>query len=236
MGMMMRILLLLAGLALAAEMPAAGPPPAFKAHYVVKKGPFELGRSMRELRHGENGELEYLSRSDTSGFIGVLFEEHISETTRLKQNGERVMPLEYRYERDGRRDRVITQQFDWEAGEVTSQVNEAVYTYPLQDGAIDQSAYQVNLMIDLANGVRDFDYRVASRQEMRTYDVQVLGDERLDTVLGELDTVVIQRNANETTTLWCAADLHYLPVKIRHEDKNGTFTAYLESVEGLALP
>jgi len=203
---------------------------------VVKKGPFELGRSMRELHYGENGALEYRTSSDTSGFIGLLFEEHIRETTRLKKEGARVMPLEYRYQRDGRRDRTITQQFDWQSGQVTSQVNDTVYQYPLHEDAIDQSAYQVNLMIDLARGERKFNYQVASRKEMRTYDVQHLGDERLETVLGELDTVIIRRNAKETTTLWCANDLHFLPVKIQHKDKNGVFTAYLESVEGLSVP
>ena len=235
MNMLSRLLLLITALFVTTAVPAGGLPPAFKAHYVVKKGPFELGSSVRELRYHANGELEYLTRSDTGGFIGLLFEEHIRETTRLRQNGERVMPLEYRYQRDGRRDRTITQQFDWQAGQVTSQVNDAVYSYALQDGAIDQSAYLVNLMTDLANGKREFNYRVASRKELRTYDVQHLGDERLNTVLGELDTVIIQRKAKETTTLWCAADLHFLPVKIRHEDKNGVFTAYLESVEGLQL-
>jgi len=235
MKMMSRLLLMLSAVLITLALPAAELPPAFKAHYVVKKGPFELGRSVRELSYGENGEIEYHTRSDTSGFIGLLFEEHIRETTRLKRNGAHVMPLEYNYHRDGRRDRVITQQFDWQAGQVTSQVNEAVYEYPLHEQAIDQSAYQVNLMIDLARGEREFNYHVASRKEMRVYDVQHIGDERLDTVLGELDTVIIRRTAKETTTLWCASDLHYLPVKIQHKDKNGTFTAYLESVEGLAL-
>jgi hypothetical protein len=234
--MISRYLLIILTALLVPNVQAGELPPAFKAHYVVKKGPFELGRSVRELRYAENGELEYLTSSDTSGLVGFLFEEHIQETTRLKQNGARVIPLEYRYRRDGRRDRTITQQFDWQAGHVTSRVNETVFEYPLHEGAIDQSAYQVNLMIDLAKGDREFEYHVASRTEMRTYDVQYLGDERLDTALGELDTVIIQRNAKESTTLWCASALHYLPVKISHKDKNGVFTAYLESVEGLALP
>ena len=33
--------------------------------------------------------------------------------------------------------------------------------------------------------------------------------------------------------MWCAYDLHFLPVKIQHEEDGNTFTAYLESVEGL---
>ncbi|MGB5261680.1 MAG: DUF3108 domain-containing protein [Gammaproteobacteria bacterium] len=215
---------------------AAGLPPAFKANYVVKKGPFALGHSTRELRYGENRELVFVSSSDASGLVSLLFSEQIRETSRLKQDGERVMPLAYEYQRKGRRDRIISQQFDWKAGSVTSQINDAVYTYALHPDALDQSGYLVNLMIDLAKGARDISYNVARRGEMRTYDIEHLRDERLDTVLGELDTVVIQRKAKQTTTMWCAYDLHFLPVKIQHEEKGGVFTAYLESVEGLQRP
>ena len=66
---------------------------------------------------------------------------------------------------------------------------------------------------------------------MRVYDIEHLRDERIDTVLGGLDTVVIRRSAKQTTTMWCASDLHFLPVKIQHEEKGGVFTAYLQSVK-----
>lgn len=229
------LMLLVAGL-LVMNVQAAELPPAFKAHYVVKKGPFKLGHSVRELRYGEDGELVFYSASDSSGLVGLLFDEKIRETTRLKQDGERLVPLEYQYRRDGRRNRTISQQFDWKAGNVTSRINDAVVTYALHPDALDQSGYQVNLMIDLAQGKRDISYQVARRGEMRIYDIQHLGDERLDTVLGKLDTVVIRRKAKQTTTMWCANDLNFLPVKIQHEEKGKVFTAYLESVEGLPLP
>jgi len=215
------------------QVQASDLPPAFKAQYVVKKGPFKLGSSVRELRHGENGELIFYSASESSGFVSLLFSENIQETSRLRQVGERIMPLEYQYQREGRRDRTISQQFDWQAGSVTSKVNETVYEFALHPDALDQSGYQVNLMVDLASGNRDISYHVARRDEMRVYDIEHLRDERIDTVLGELDTVVIRRSAKQTTTMWCASDLHFLPVKIQHEEKGGVFTAYLQSVEWL---
>lgn len=213
------------------QVQASDVPPAFKAHYVVKKGPFKLGHSVRELRHGENGELTFYSSSESTGFVSLLFSEDIQETSRLRQVGERIMPLEYQYRREGRRNRTIAQQFDWQAGNVTSKVNETVHEFALHEDALDQSGYQVNLMVDLARGERDISYHVARRDEMRVYDIEHLRDERIDTVLGELDTVVIRRSAKQTTTMWCAGDLHFLPVKIQHEEKGGVFTAYLQSVE-----
>lgn len=231
--MMWRNFALLLTALFALQVQASDLPPAFKAHYEVKKGPFKLGHSVRELRYGENGELIFYSASESTGFVSLLFSENISETSRLKQDGERIVPLEYQYRRDGRRNRTISQRFDWQTGNVTSQVNDAVYEFALPGDALDQSGYQVNLMMDLARGDRDISYHVARRDEMRVYDIKHLGDERLDTVLGELDTVVIRRTAKQTTTMWCAYDLNFLPVKIQHEEKGGVFTAYLTSVEGL---
>jgi len=211
-------------------------PPAFKALYVVKKGPFELGRSSRELAYGTDGEPVFISNSDTTGLAGLFVSEHIRQTTQMKQDGPRVVPLEYSYQRKGRNDDSISQQFDWDKGYVTSQVNEAVYRYPLPRDALDQSGYQVALMVDLAMGGREFSYHVAGKRKIRTYEIKYVGDEPIETVLGKLNTVVIQRKDERTTTMWCAYDLHFLPVKIQHEEKGVVFTAYLESVEGLTVP
>lgn len=230
---MRRCLFVLLFSLLAMNLPAADLPPAFKAVYVVRKGPFELGRSTRQLQYGSDGQLIFRSDSDTSGLADLLFSEHIRETTRLQQQGGHVLPEEYRYRQNGKRRREISQQFDWKQGQVTSRVNEQVYEFPIQPGTFDQSGYQVKLMMDLASGSREFSYHIAGSKKLRTYDIDNLGDERVKTVMGPLNTVVIQRKDEQTTTMWCAYDLHFLPVKIQHEENGNTFTAYLESVEGL---
>ena len=233
--MMRNFILLLASLfamnALAVELP-----PAFKAHYVVKKGPFELGKAIRELRFGPDGEIIYRSGSDTTGLADLLYSNHVKETTRLQRHGTTVVPIEYQYKRSGKRDRTMSQQFDREQGKVTSLVDAKKYEFQVPDNVIDPNAYQLKLMVELASGTREFSYQVARKGGMRTYDIRHLGDERLKTVYGELDTVVIQRKTSRTTTMWCAPELDFLPVKIQHKEKDGPFTAYLESVEGLQLP
>jgi len=217
----------------AVNAPAAGLPPPFKAVYVVKKGPFELGHSTRQLQYGTDGAVEFRSDSDTSGLADMLFSEHIRETTRLQQHDDRVLPDEYHYRRDGKHKREISQRFDRNLGKVTSQVDEQVYAFPIPPDTLDQNGYQVNLMMDLTNGTREFNYSIAGSKRLRSYEIENLGDQRLKTVLGPLNTVVLQRRDEQTTTMWCAYDLHFLPVKIQHEEDGNTFTAYLESVEGL---
>ena len=228
---MMRYCLLIAAALCVMTVQADDLPPAFRADYIIKKGPFELGRSSRELSYDENGELVFRTDSQSTGLVSLFYSEDIRETTRMQQIDGRVVPIEYQYQRDGRRKRTISQQFDWASGNVTSQVDSTVYEFALDEHALDQNGYQVNLMIDLAKGLRDISYPVARKNKMRVYEISHVRDERLETVLGGLDTVVIQRKEDKTTTMWCAPDLFYLPVKIQHEEDGSVF--YLHSVAGM---
>ena len=210
-------------------------PPAFKAQYVVRKGPLELGRATHELRYDANGDLVFLSRSDTTGLADLLVSDHIRETTLLKHDADRLLPLEYHYQRSGKRSRTISQRFDWTRNVVSSDIDQHHYDIPLVPGTMDPSAYQISLMTDLARGERNFLYHVVGKHDIDTWDIKHIRDETVDTVLGRLDTVVIQRNDRQITTMWCAPRLHFLPVKIQHDENGGVFTAYLDSVEGLKL-
>ncbi len=232
---MTRTLLLLVCALLSLNLSAGELPPAFKAQYVVRKGPLELGRATHELRYDANGDLVFLSRSDTTGLAELLVSDHIRETTRLKRDADRLVPLEYHYQRSGKRNRTITLQFDWARDMVSRDVDQHHYDIPLVPGTMDPSAYQISLMTDLARGERNFNYHVVGKNAIDSWDIKHIGDEVVDTVLGKLDTVVIQRNDRQVTTMWCAPRLHFLPVKIQHEENGGTFTAYLDSVEGLKL-
>jgi hypothetical protein len=230
---MMRYCLLIVAALLVVNAQADDLPPAFRADYIIKKGPFELGRSSRELSYGDNGELVFRADSQSTGLVSLFYTEKIAEVTRMKQVDGRVVPVEYQYRRDGRRKRTISQQFDWASGHVTSRVNDTVYEFALQEHALDQSGYQVNLMIDLEKGLRDISYPIARKNKMRVYEISHVGDERIETVLGAINTVVIQRKEDKVTTMWCAPDLHYLPVKIQHEEDGSVFTAYLHSLAGM---
>lgn len=230
---MMRYCLLIVAALLVVNAQADDLPPAFRAEYIIKKGPFELGRSSRELSYGDNGELVFRADSKSTGLVSLFYTEKIAEVTRMKQVDGRVVPVEYQYRRDGRRKRTITQQFDWANGHVTSQVNDTVYEFALEEHALDQSGYQVNLMIDLAKGLRDISYPVARKNKMRVYEISYIGNEQIETALGTVDTVVIQRKEGKVTTMWCAPDLYYLPVKIQHEEDGSVFTAYLHTLAGM---
>ncbi len=216
---------------------AASLPPAFVADYEIKMGFLKLGKAQREFRREPDGRLVYISRSHSAGVVAWLVKEDLTETSLVEWVDGRVRPLFYRKRRIGNKNQHVEQRFDWAGGKVHSQVNETRYEFELPENGLDQSMYQLSLMIDLAAGKRDMDYPVAGNDKFRVYPIRFLRRERIATPWGELETVVIQRKEKTVaTTMWCAPRLHYLPVRIRHKEKGNTFTATLQAVQGLGWP
>jgi hypothetical protein len=91
-------------------------------------------------------------------------------------------------------------------------------------------------MQDLASGVRETRYAVADGGKVKTYLLRVIGHERIETVLGDLDTVVVERRREghgRVTLVWCAPTLRYLPVRVEQREEDGVAHLNLSSLEGI---
>ncbi len=212
---------------------AAQLPPDFVAHYELKKGFFKIGEAKRSLQRKNNNRLVYTSDSKTTGFIASVFKEHIYQTTEFYFENNTVKPITYFYSRNKGK-KTVKQTYDWQQKMVHSQRNDKLFEYSIPDKVQDQSIYQLSLMLDLADGKRNFTYHIAENVRLVDYQVRKIGNKRLKTDLGKFDTIVMQvKNSKIKTTIWCAKSLYYLPVKIEHEEGGSTFTAYLKSIQGL---
>ena len=208
-------------------------PPDFIAHYEIKKGFIQIGTAKRSLKRKNNDEAVYTSNSKTTGFISSLFKENILQTTRFSFKDNLIRPLVYFYNRN-RGKKTVEQTYNWQTNMVHSQRNDKLFEYEIPNIVQDQSIYQLSLMLDLADGKRNFTYHIAENVRMVDYHVRHISSKRLKTDIGTLDTIVMQvHNSKITTTIWCAKSLNYLPVKIEHEEGGTTFTAYVRSVSGL---
>jgi hypothetical protein len=78
---------------------------------------------------------------------------------------------------------------------------------------------------------------VADGGKVKTYRLKVVGEERVETVLGPLHTLVVERRRDEDdefTVVWCAPALRYLPVQVEHREDEGTVRLTLTGVDGLS--
>ncbi len=69
-------------------------------------------------------------------------------------------------------------------------------------------------------------YQVMDGDEIDTYDFRVLGEERVDTVVGSVDAIKVERVRDPTqskriTILWFAKDWDYLLVRLQQVEKDG---------------
>ncbi|MCK4587906.1 MAG: DUF3108 domain-containing protein, partial [Gammaproteobacteria bacterium] len=76
---------------------------------------------------------------------------------------------------------------------------------------------------------------VADGGKLKSYDAVIQKTETIETPAGEFETIRVNRDdGKRVTTLWCAPDLNYLPVRIEHYKKGDTkVNAYLVKVKGL---
>lgn len=108
----------------------------------------------------------------------------------------------------------------------------------LQGGELDRLNHQLLLRCALQAGEEALSYAVVDRDEVENYVYQIIGEEKLDTQLGSLDTVVVRRkrkNNDRVTTIWLAKDLDYLMVKLLQEEKKDAeaYLLYIDSMEKL---
>ncbi len=126
--------------------------------------------------------------------------------------------------------------FNWKNQQATSQYKDNQYKIKLQGGELDDLNYQLVLRCDLLSGKTEFHYPVIDHQEIDMLDFKVVGEEKLDTELGSLNTVVVKRirnNNNRITTLWFAKDMDYQMVKLLQEERKDT-EAYLLYIKSLS--
>ena len=236
---LMKFILLAAGLAGTHARPAAdGIPTPFEASYSLRVMGTKFASMKRSFSYLPSGEYSYLSETNTTGLASLLYKDKIVEqSTWLLENGK-IKPVQYSYDRSGgKKLRKVTIAFDWNSGMIYTSVNGDAWHMPVRDNIMDKLLYQLAIMHDLVQGRKNIDYAIADGGKIKTYHFEFLGEEQLDTPLGEFKTLKLERhkpNSRDKTTLWCAENLNYLPVKVENIEKDGRkTTAIIESLTGI---
>jgi hypothetical protein len=162
----------------------------------------------------------------------------IEHSTFVVRDG-RVRPLATRYE-DGTRKggNNFQARFDWDSQKVVLEGEQHI-ELDIAPGTLDRGSVQVALMHDMASQGPVGPYVVANDDSLETYELTLIGEERMDTSLGELDVVRYRQQrvgSSSSTSLWVAPSLKYLPVRMERQRGGETDTVFvLESVTGLGV-
>jgi len=230
--------LALALLAVSVSMAAgAAPPEPFSAKYLLSAKGIVVGKTRWSFERAGDARFVYEARSTPTGLVSLFRDDRIVERSelRVRPTGE-LRPLRYHYRRTGDKAEQVEIRFDWENRIAHNDVEGTTRRLDIPEGTLDKASYILALMRDLARGKRRVSYPVAAHGKLKTYRLEAVERERLDTKLGQLDTIKVRRirdpDTDRKTLAWFAPALGYLPVKIVHEEDDGWgLSLHIESAQ-----
>ncbi|MDT8310810.1 MAG: DUF3108 domain-containing protein [Methylophaga sp.] len=218
----------------------AEPLPDFYANYQVELNGIQAGELKQTLSTDAAGQRKFVSITQAKGVFAFIKPDVIEETSLWIYHADRIRPMFYRYSREGgNKDKLLTMDFYWDIGEVHIDDREHPWDLDIKNNTLDKLVYQLQLMHDLSDKRNQLTYTIADGGKLKHYEIVRLGEEIIDTPLGKINAVKLTRerdaDSDRKTTLWCAPELGYLPVKLEHIEKDDSrFTAYLRKLDGIA--
>ena len=193
----------------------------FSASYTAdwKQLPFS-GKAERSLQSQDNGTWKL-------DFSASMLVASLNETSWLSLVNDDVQPQQYRYSRKGMgKSKKIKQDFDWNTQQATGSDRGKAINTTLIQGVQDKSSYQLALQRDVAKGKTSMSYQVLDGDDLDTYDFRVLGEEKVETMVGTVDAIKVERVRDPTqskriTILWFAKDWDFLLVRLQQVESDG---------------
>ncbi len=206
--------------------PVAYKPKAYTATYVVFRNGNALGNATVKLAALGNGRWELTSNTTGTGIAAIAGVE-IDERSVLRWNEGRPETIDYNFDQKaGWKNKHRSINVNPQGKHINSQDKEKSYVLKYEAGVLDRHAVTVAVMQDLSEGKRgDLLYPVADRDELQTHLYRVIGNEKMQTSMGMLNSVKVQRiretSNGRVTTLWLGADKQFVPLRIEQKEADG---------------
>ena len=186
------------------------------------------GRLKTELRRSDS---EYVAthRIEPTGLAKALVHGTIFAESVFAADDESLRPTRYVARDEISGDKLSADiRFDWDAGRLRgsyqTEDHDAPITIddPLDALVFDGVSIQYQLMHDLMTSGAATEYVLHDVDELKRLTITNIGTRRVRTPAGKFDAIGIRHqtaNSSRQTTLWCAAELGYLPVVIERHRK-----------------
>ena len=220
----------------------------FNARYQATHNGLPAARVELSLTRHPDGSYHYRRHSHTTGLVALFHDERITETSRGQWLAGLPRPDHYQYRRLGSKARHVTIDFDWPRLKARNDLNDTAWFMTIPAGTVDKLSVDLALM-QAMNRLRpttdhgaSVGFAIADGGKLKHYCFDTLRPAVVRTARGQFDTVLVQRRQAaqdpRRTQLWLAPRLHYLPVRIRHEEHDeGAFELRLERYRpGASMP
>lgn len=196
----------------------AAPPGRIRLSYEVSYGSMH-GDVVETLEHDGR---TYSIVSETRG-RGILAPFGNKRTARGRITPQGLQPDEYRDERPF--GWVASAKFDWESRSVTQERKGKSETLKMHGTAQDPLSLAYTFAFVPPTG-KEYDIVRADGRGLTPFRFAVLGNEKLATPIGEMQTLHIAKvrdgPEDKATDIWFAADRDFLPMRVLVVDKDGS--------------
>ena len=162
-------------------------------------------------------------------FNASMMVASITEKSTFDYSSGQFRPQSYSYNRGGlgssKKDAELS--FDWKTKRIVNKSTSQPIAVPLDAKLLDKSTYQMALQADVADGHKTMTYKVLDGDKVDTYHFKVLSEEAVDTKVGKLKAIKVERirdakdEAKRQTTLWLAKNWNYMLIALTQEEKGG---------------
>ncbi len=233
----MKYILLVVALLLATAPSLAGGardkavPSRIEVKYRVSIAGLPIGEGTDVFQH-DGKSYSVVSESNTVG-LAAIYPFKLRRETKGSITADGLRPLSFVETDNGKFKRGAS--FDWAAGEVQLTDGERKQTVPLPPNTWDAASFAWSFAFSRSQP-KDLQVYVTDGRRLTEYKYAILGREKLDTPLGELETVHVKKIQEEgdrrSFEVWLAIDQHFLPARVRATEKDGTaFDSMVESVK-----
>jgi len=167
------------------------------------------------------------SEAETGGLIELFRPQRLRYVSQGRITREGLRPESFEMNRTRRGQNEAAQaRFDWGEGSLAYGRAREPKNAPLPSGTQDFMSFIYQYAV-LPPAPGRFQVAITTGTRFDTYEVEVAAEESIETPLGTLRALPVRqlpRPGAESIQIWLAADYRYLPVRIRHYDRQGNFS------------
>jgi hypothetical protein len=175
----------------------------------------------------ENDVYRLSSEAETAGLVDLIRPQRMHYLSQGRVTREGLRPDSFLMSRTRRgRTEAAQARFDWQAGTLAYGLAREPKSAPLPHGAHDFLSFIFqHALLPPAPG--RYRIPITTGPRFETHDIEVGSEEAIETPIGALRALPVRqvpRPGSESIQLWLAAEYRYLPVRIRHYDREGNFS------------
>ncbi len=215
---------------------ASGALKPFKVSYQVDYS-IASGIMTLSLALSDSGSYSLDSVTEAKGAARLIIGNPIVEHATFEINDGAVKATGYKLDDGSKKSKKdIKIDYAWSTSKAALQSEKGSETKALDDNTMDQLVMQAAAILQIQSGNKQFSFKqLKPGRSVSPYIYQYLGEENLETEMGDLKTVKYSRTkqgATKTTHFWFAVDHNFTPVQLQRIKKEQTvFTATLISLE-----